>query len=548
MRRFKHLTLLIFVACMFFPLQGFTYPGEVTQSVATPGHIPTGLTNDGEHLWIADREAKQLFAVNPENGKVVRKISSPAYWPMGLTWDGEALWSVDVKGGIPLSENYDGKVYRVDPDDGTILHTVSAPGVTPRGLAWDGKYLWCVDNEGNQVIQFNPNDGTTIKSFKAPATDPRGITYDGEYLWITDRTEDEIYMVSPRDGSVIITTDAPGKFTRGITYMSNHLWNVDSQSDELYQLKAKDDTPYRRSNPTSARVTYTHQITNFGPGDVKTADIHLAIPNDRPNQEIKGDITYTPDYTDVVTDQWDQKTAHLHREDIKPNETVKIEMQVDATLYDVQYYIYPDQVGDLEDIPKDIRDTYLVNNEKYQYNHPQIKKAVDKAMSDNQTDNPYWMARELFNYLIDNMYYKMEGGWNTAPAVLERGNGSCSEYSFTYIAMCRSVGIPARYVGAVVMRGDRASLDDVFHRWVELYLPNFGWVPVDPSGGDRKLPSDQASAIGHLPARYLITTQSGGGSQTMEWTYNSNESWTTEPKTHVVADNYADWAPGEEKK
>ena len=546
MRHLKHLTLFLLVIGMLLPSMGLSYPGEVTKKFKTPGQIPTGLTNDGQYLWMADRKAKQLFAVNPGNGEVVKELSSPAYWPMGLTWDGENLWSVDVKGGIPLSENYEGVVYKVDPEDGTILHTVRAPGSTPRGLAWDGEYLWTVDNGQDKVIQFNPNDGTTIKSFKAPANDPRGITYDGRYLWITDRTRDEVYMVSPENGAVIIIADAPGKFTRGITSFGSHLWAVDSQSDEVFRLKARDDTPYRQTNPTEATVTYTHMVTNFGPGEVQTLDIHAAIPEDRPNQEIMGDIEYSPEYTGVVTDRWDQKTAHLHRENIQPNETVNFEMKVDCKLYDVRYFIYPDQVGDLEDIPQNIRERYLVNTEKYQYNHPIVQDAVDKALGGDRPDNPYWMARKLFNYLIDNMYYEMVGGWNTAPAVLERGNGSCSEYTFAYIAMCRSVGIPARYVGSLVIRGDKASLDDVYHRWVEIYLPNFGWVPVDPNGGDSKLPRNQANAIGHLSPRFLITTQSGGGSKTMEWTYNGNDFWTTDPKTHVVSDHFADWKPLEE--
>jgi len=145
--------------------------------------------------------------------------------------------------------------------------------------------------------------------------------------------------------------------------------------------------------------------------------------------------------------------------------------------------------------------------------------------------------------LIDNMYYEMVGGWNTAPTVLDRGNGSCSEYSFVYISMCRAAGLPARYVGSVVVRGDYASFDDVFHRWVEVYLPNYGWVPIDPSGGDKDWPRDQANYIGHLDHRFLITTESGGGSETMGWTYNSNENLVTDPKTFVVSDHFAEWEP-----
>jgi transglutaminase-like putative cysteine protease len=155
------------------------------------------------------------------------------------------------------------------------------------------------------------------------------------------------------------------------------------------------------------------------------------------------------------------------------------------------------------------------------------------------------MIRKIFNHIIENMYYEMSGGWNTAPTVLERGNGSCSEYTFVFISMCRSVGIPARYVGSVVVRGDDASMDDVFHRWAEVYIPNFGWIPVDGSRGDRDWPRDQAMAIGHMYNTLLITTQSGGGSKTMEWTYNSNVFWTTEPKTYVNFEHFADWEPYE---
>jgi len=99
----------------------------------------------------------------------------------------------------------------------------------------------------------------------------------------------------------------------------------------------------------------------------------------------------------------------------------------------------------------------------------------------------------------------------------------------------------------VAVRGDDASTDDVFHRWVEVYLPKFGWVPIDPSGGDNDSPRDQANYIGHLANRFLITTESGGGSETMAWTYNSNEYWKTEPKTFVVSDHFAEWEPLESK-
>lgn len=99
--------------------------------------------------------------------------------------------------------------------------------------------------------------------------------------------------------------------------------------------------------------------------------------------------------------------------------------------------------------------------------------------------------------------------------------------------MCRASGIPARYVGSVVVRGDTASMNNVFHRWVEVYLPGYGWIPVDSSGGDKAAPRDQADRFGALSNRFCITTQSGEGSTTLGWTYNSNETLTADPKTNM---------------
>jgi len=524
----------VILGCVLIALMTslFAFTGEIVRNFDIPGTCPTGLTYDGSHLWLADRKADRLFCISPKSGKVLRSISSPAYWPMGLTWDGEALWNADVNSG---------KIYRINPENGLIMKTIDAPESSPRGLAWDGKYLWCTDNISDKIIQFSPDDGTTIREFKSPAKDPRGICFDGTYLWIADRVADEIHMVDPESGCVILITEAPGAFTRGLAFDGKFLWAVDYQNDKLYQLKIRDNEIFVRSDERHAKVTITHQMKNFGPNDIKTADVHLPIPMNRDNQRLNGDIQYTPKYSQIATDKWGQKTAVLHSENLKAQAIQEFVSVTDATIWETRYFIFPDKVGALQEIPKEIMALYLENNEKYQIDHPVIREALKECVGEEK--NPYWIARKIFNYLIENMYYEMVGGWNTAPTVLDRGNGSCSEYTFVYIAMCRAAGLPARYVGSVVVRNDDVSMDDVFHRWAEVYLPNYGWIPVDPSGGDQELPRDQANYFGHLANRFLITTESGGGSETMGWTYNANEFWTTEPQTKVEIETIAEWEP-----
>ncbi|MFA4838760.1 MAG: transglutaminase domain-containing protein [Candidatus Neomarinimicrobiota bacterium] len=522
----------LLVVLFVFPAVLTPFTGEVITSFPTPAGCPTGLEFDGKNLWLADRKTDTLYCINPENGKVIQKIASPGYWPMGLAWDGKSLW---------CSDNHDGKIYQINPKDGTILRTVDAPGGSSRDIVWDGKYLWCVDDGSDEIIQFNSEDGTTIKSLKSPAGDPRGLAFDGRYLWISDRIKDEIYMVDPASGSVVLIADAPGPYTKGLAFDGKSLWAVDYQNDKIYKLKIRDGEKFKTSDARKAKVTFTHQVRNFGPGAIKSVDVHIAIPEKRDNQTLNTELTFNPKPTDFVTDRWGQKTAHFIYKNIKSGKPVETMMTADATVYKIRYFLYPDLVGNLDEIPLEISEKYLENNEKYQFDHPTIQNAVREAVGEEK--NTYWIARRIFDYINQKMFYERVGGWNTAPTVLARGNGSCSEYTFVYIAMCRAAGIPARYVGSVVVRGDDASMDDVFHRWVEVYFPGYGWIPVDPSGGDNELPRDQAAYFGALANRFLITTQSGGGSETMGWTYNSNEFWSTEPQTKVVIETIAEWEP-----
>ena len=248
-----------------------------------------------------------------------------------------------------------GKIYKLDPKDGKIMKTIEAPSSTPRGLAWDGKYLWCVDSDASEVIQFSSEDGTTIRSFRSPSDDPRGLAFDGTYLWISDRMKDEIYMVDPRTGAVILITDAPGEFTTGLCYDGKNLWAVDYQEDKLYQLKIRDGEKFKTYNSHKAKITYTHQVTNFGPGNLSSADIHIAIPKDRPSQDIVDSPAFNPQFTDKVTDKWGQETAHYHFENIGPGDNVQAVMTTIAEISEIRYFIYPEQVGKLADIPAEIK-------------------------------------------------------------------------------------------------------------------------------------------------------------------------------------------------
>jgi transglutaminase-like putative cysteine protease len=64
------------------------------------------------------------------------------------------------------------------------------------------------------------------------------------------------------------------------------------------------------------------------------------------------------------------------------------------------------------------------------------------------------------------------------------GVGVCQDYTHAMLALCRMLGIPARYVSGYLETSPGRNLgSDASHAWVEVYLPGSGWVGFDPTNG-----------------------------------------------------------------
>ncbi len=240
-------------------------------------------------------------------------------------------------------------------------------------------------------------------------------------------------------------------------------------------------------------------------------------------------------------DHWGQQCAIFEVGRLAAGNKAPLGYRVRAEVSAINYLIRPERTGRLEDIPADIREKYTVDGSRLRINSPYIQETTKKTVGDEK--NPYWVARKLYDFVIDRLEYEMVGGWDVPEEVLKRGKGSCSEYTYTFVTLCRAAGLPARYVGSIVVRGDDASVDEAFHRWAEIYLPNYGWVPVDANRGDSPSPVEQARGFGELSNRFLITTIGGGDSEFLKWSYNSYAAYKTTGFCRVEEDNIGLWEP-----
>ncbi len=118
-------------------------------------------------------------------------------------------------------------------------------------------------------------------------------------------------------------------------------------------------------------------------------------------------------------------------------------------------------------------------------------------------------ARALYDHVIDRMRYVKYGtGWGVGDAVYacNARTGNCSDYHAYFIALARSVGIPARLaIGAAIPSERNDGRIDGYHCWAEFYADG-KWWPVDISEAD-KYSSLATYYFGHHPANRIELSQ-----------------------------------------
>ena len=131
-------------------------------------------------------------------------------------------------------------------------------------------------------------------------------------------------------------------------------------------------------------------------------------------------------------------------------------------------------------VPDEIKQ-YTVPTKKTESDDLEIKETANKIAA-GETD-AYRLAFKLADWVHGQVTYDI-AYWQdvySAKEVLESKRGVCDEYSNLFIALARSVGLPARYVVGSVYTNLPDVNDFQYHAWAEVWLPDVGWIPFDPT-------------------------------------------------------------------
>jgi len=117
-------------------------------------------------------------------------------------------------------------------------------------------------------------------------------------------------------------------------------------------------------------------------------------------------------------------------------------------------------------------------------------------------------AKALYDHVMGRMRYDKSGtGWGHGDAryACDFRTGNCTDFHAYFIALARSVGIPARFaIGATIPADKNEGTIDGYHCWAE-FLADGRWFPVDISEA-WKNPKLADYYFGHNPAnRFELT-------------------------------------------
>lgn len=93
-------------------------------------------------------------------------------------------------------------------------------------------------------------------------------------------------------------------------------------------------------------------------------------------------------------------------------------------------------------------------------------------------------VRRLGEHVYRHFAYRPHTtGVNTpVTEVLKLRMGVCQDFAHVHLGLCRSVGIPARYVSGYFFNNTRRPREiEASHAWIEAWIPGHGWAAFDPT-------------------------------------------------------------------
>lgn len=140
----------------------------------------------------------------------------------------------------------------------------------------------------------------------------------------------------------------------------------------------------------------------------------------------------------------------------------------------------------IEELPEEVKEYTKPSKTINSDDEEIIKRASEIVEGDGDL---YSVVYKLADWTKSNINYNLSTltakASQNASWVLQNRMGVCDELTSLFIAMLRSLGIPAKFISGVAYTNS-PLFDEGWgaHGWAEVYFPGYGWVPYDVTYGE----------------------------------------------------------------
>jgi hypothetical protein len=157
----------------------------------------------------------------------------------------------------------------------------------------------------------------------------------------------------------------------------------------------------------------------------------------------------------------------------------------------------PEKGGTFEQLPKNLVRTYTKKQKYWETDSKAVQELAEKLKDPELTVSQN--AQRVYEFITKNLEYDLSAEKEKAlvrhgaeTALTTEDVYACMEFTDTFIATTRAMGIPARELNGHAFANSEGNTPisinlksgDSLHAWPQYYDPSFGWVAVDPTWGN----------------------------------------------------------------
>jgi transglutaminase-like putative cysteine protease len=377
------------------------------------------------------------------------------------------------------------------------------------------------------ILVYDRETRKEITRFHAPGVGIENLAVNQEMLWICDRTEQSVYAMDRATGELQFSVLTPFECPTGIAIYKNGETGKESiyvayateepyirdnpNADPSHELTFRDrtfihplyyhyqpDKRYALSNGYLIEMSYAEEIAPLDEVYLPDVEWRIALPSETERQKVKHVEPIGMPFTEEVIEG--QRVAVFKFDSLAPGERHIFGWKALVEVRGIKYRITPRDVEDIPELSPELQTRYLVDDDDLAMDTTIVRRAAREAIG--SETNVLRKMHSIRNYVYDQLSYGIKPYIDTPDTVLERGVGSCGEYVGVLLALSRLNDIPCRTVGRYKCPPHSDLLGvplqpDFNHVWLEFYVPNFGWLPMESN-------PDDVGEGGPYPTRFFM--------------------------------------------